>query len=85
MVHVAGHSNSQSVRRRPDNHCFFCPSGRSDQPTGRLALVFELMECNIYELIKGRTTYLKVRGLQTALQLQQLPVAAQPQVSGLQL
>lgn len=37
----------------------------SDQPTGRLALVFELMECNIYELIKGRTTYLKeeaVRG-----------------------
>ena len=32
----------------------------SDQPTGRLALVFELMECNIYELIKGRTTYLKV-------------------------
>lgn len=30
----------------------------SDQPTGRLALVFELMECNIYELIKGRTHYL---------------------------
>ena len=26
-----------------------------DQPTGRLALVFELMECNIYELIKGRS------------------------------
>ena len=26
-----------------------------DQPTGRLALVFELMERNIYELIKGRT------------------------------
>jgi renal tumor antigen len=30
-----------------------------DQPTGRLALVFELMDCNIYELIKGRTTYLQ--------------------------
>lgn len=26
----------------------------SDQPTGRLALVFELMEMNIYELIRGR-------------------------------
>ncbi|RYG51700.1 hypothetical protein EON66_10485 [archaeon] len=26
----------------------------SDQPSGRLALVFELMECNIYEMIKGR-------------------------------
>ena len=29
-----------------------------DQPTRRLALVFELMDCNIYELIKGRTHYL---------------------------
>ena len=29
-----------------------------DQPTGRLALVFELMDCNIYELVKGRTHYL---------------------------
>lgn len=29
-----------------------------DQPTGRLALVFELMDMNIYELIKGRTHYL---------------------------
>ena len=29
-----------------------------DQPTGRLALVFELMECNIYELIKGRSQHL---------------------------
>ena len=25
-----------------------------DQPTGRLALVFELMDMNIYELIRGR-------------------------------
>mmetsp|Transcript_177730 Transcript_177730/g.432413 ORF Transcript_177730/g.432413 Transcript_177730/m.432413 type:complete len:446 (-) Transcript_177730:17-1354(-) len=29
-----------------------------DQPTGRLALVFELMDCNIYELIRGRRHYL---------------------------
>ncbi|XP_024542504.1 MAPK/MAK/MRK overlapping kinase isoform X1 [Selaginella moellendorffii] len=28
-----------------------------DQPTGRLALVFELMDMNIYELIRGRRTY----------------------------
>ena len=30
----------------------------SDEPTGRLALVFELMEMNLYEAIKGRTNYL---------------------------
>jgi len=29
-----------------------------DQPTGRLALVFELMDMNIYELIRGRRHYL---------------------------
>eukprot|EP00741_Cyanophora_paradoxa_P001772 tig00000073_g1718.t1 len=29
-----------------------------DQPTGRLALVFELMDMNMYELIRGRRTYL---------------------------
>jgi len=27
-----------------------------DEPTGRLALVFELMDCNLYEHIKGRKT-----------------------------
>jgi hypothetical protein len=26
----------------------------SDEPTGRLALVFELMEMNLYEAIKGK-------------------------------
>lgn len=26
----------------------------SDEPTGRLALVFELMEMNLYDAIKGR-------------------------------
>jgi len=29
-----------------------------DEPTGRLALVFELMDMNLYELIKDRKTYL---------------------------
>jgi renal tumor antigen len=33
-------------------------AGCSDQPTGRLALVFELMDMNIYELIRGRRHYL---------------------------
>jgi serine/threonine protein kinase len=39
---------------------------RSDAPSGRLALVFELMECNIYEMIKGKRKYLpesQVKGL----------------------
>jgi renal tumor antigen len=29
-----------------------------DEPTGRLALVFEIMEMNLYEAIKGRQSYL---------------------------
>ena len=29
-----------------------------DEPTGRLALVFEIMEMNLYEAIKGRQNYL---------------------------
>ena len=29
----------------------------SDEPTGRLALVFELMDMNVYELIRGRRHY----------------------------
>lgn len=32
-----------------------------DQPTGRLALVFELMDANLYELIRGRKHYLNVQ------------------------
>jgi renal tumor antigen len=31
---------------------------RSDEPTGRLALVFELMDMNMYDAIKGRRHYL---------------------------
>ena len=30
----------------------------SDEPTGRLALVFELMDMNMYEAIKDRKHYL---------------------------
>ena len=35
-----------------------CHYDYSDEPTGRLALVFELMEQNLYDAIKGRTNYL---------------------------
>lgn len=31
----------------------------SDKPTGRLALCFELMDMNIYELIRNRKTYVQ--------------------------
>ena len=30
-----------------------------DEPTGRLALVFELMDMNLYEAIKGRRSYIQ--------------------------
>ena len=40
------------------------PPSRSDQPTGRLALVFELMDMNIYELIRGRRHYVAEERLQ---------------------
>ena len=30
----------------------------SDEPTGRLALVFELMDMNMYDAIKGKRHYL---------------------------
>ena len=36
-----------------------------DQPTGRLALVFELMDMNIYELIRGRRHYVAEDRLKT--------------------
>ena len=29
-----------------------------DEPTGRLALVFELMDCNLYDTINGRKNYI---------------------------
>ena len=30
-----------------------------DEPTGRLALVFELCDMNLYEAIKGRRSYIQ--------------------------
>ena len=36
-----------------------------DQPTGRLALVFELMDMNIYELIRGRRHYVAEERVRT--------------------
>ena len=42
----------------PASPCSAPPRRRSDQPTGRLALVFELMDMNIYEQIRGRRHYL---------------------------
>ena len=38
-----------------------------DQPTGRLALVFELMDMNIYELIRGRRHYVAEDRVKTYL------------------
>ena len=38
-----------------------------DQPTGRLALVFELMQRNIYELIRGRRHYLNETRVKSSL------------------
>lgn len=38
-----------------------------EKATGTLALVFELMEMNLYELIKGRRTYLPERLLKTIM------------------
>lgn len=31
-----------------------------DQPTGRLALVFELMDANLYELIRGKYLFSRI-------------------------
>lgn len=36
----------------------YCTLLKSDEITGRLALVFDLFDMNLYEMIKGRKTYL---------------------------
>ncbi len=36
-----------------------------DEPTGRLALVFELMDQNMYESIKGKKNYLSEKKVQS--------------------
>ena len=44
----------QALRRlSPHEHIITLEEVLYDQPTGRLALVFELMDANLYELIKG--------------------------------
>jgi renal tumor antigen len=49
----------QALRRlSPHEHIVSLEEVLYDQPTGRLALVFELMDANLYELIKGRRHYL---------------------------
>ncbi|WIA11475.1 hypothetical protein OEZ85_011589 [Tetradesmus obliquus] len=48
----------QALRRlSPHPHIIQLLEVLYDQPTGRLALVFELMDMNIYELIRGRRHY----------------------------
>jgi len=50
----------QALRRlSPHEHVISLEEVLYDQPTGRLALVFELMEANLYELIRGRRHYLQ--------------------------
>lgn len=49
----------QALRRlSPHEHIITLEEVLYDQPTGRLALVFELMDANLYELIRGRKHYL---------------------------
>lgn len=49
----------QALRRlSPHEHVVTLEEVLYDQPTGRLALVFELMDGNLYEIIKGRKHYL---------------------------
>jgi renal tumor antigen len=49
----------QALRRlSPHEHIVALEEVLYDQPTGRLALVFELMDANLYELIKGIPSFL---------------------------
>lgn len=53
----------QALRRlSPHEHIISLEEVLYDQPTGRLALVFELMDANLYELIKGKLTCLFMGG-----------------------
>ena len=50
----------QALRRlSPHPHIVKLEEVLYDQPSGRLALVFELMDANLYEIIRGRRHYLK--------------------------
>jgi len=56
----------QALRRlSPHAHIITLEEVLYDQPTGRLALVFELMDANLYELIRGRRHYLHAQLIQS--------------------
>ena len=55
IVKVNNLREIQALRRlSPHEHIISLEEVLYDQPTGRLALVFELMDANLYELIKGK-------------------------------
>lgn len=52
----------QALRRlSPHEHVITLEEVLYDQPTGRLALVFELMDANLYELIRGNKYFHSLR------------------------
>lgn len=59
IIQVNNLREIQALRRlSPNQHVINLEEVLYDQPTGRLALVFELMDANLYELIRGRRHYL---------------------------
>ncbi|DBA05212.1 TPA: hypothetical protein N0F65_005062 [Lagenidium giganteum] len=58
----------QALRRlSPHQHIIKLEEVLYDQPSGRLALVFELMDANLYEMIRGRRHYLKPELIQSLM------------------
>jgi renal tumor antigen len=58
----------QALRRlSPHQHIVKLEEVLYDQPSGRLALVFELMDANLYEMIRGRRHYLKPELIQSLM------------------
>lgn len=58
----------QALRRlSPHQHIVKLEEVLYDQPSGRLALVFELMDANLYEMIRGRQHYLKPELVQSLM------------------
>ncbi|KAJ0412468.1 hypothetical protein ATCC90586_005488 [Pythium insidiosum] len=58
----------QALRRlSPHQHIVKLEEVLYDQPSGRLALVFELMDANLYEMIRGRRQYLKAELIQSLM------------------
>ena len=61
-THILSHTSCQTLKLLHTNSLSLSlsltptspPQVLYDQPTGRLALVFELMDANLYELIRGR-------------------------------